>query len=305
MRMPERLAVLGAVFLAGCASTSRVQVPTPSTAISVGRLEIVELPSRVFDNTRNVRIWLPTGYDDPANRSRSYPVLYLNDGQNVFDASTAAFGSEWKADETATALQGAGRTEAVVIVAIDNAGRRRGTEYLPYLDRSNPSERDPQGARYGDFLATEVLPFVEDRYRVARQREGRALGGSSYGALVTMHVAISRPELFSRLLLESPSFYVDDRHILRDARAATLSVDRVFLGVGTNELARPECGEHPDNVEAVEGVREMASIFERAGIRENERLMVVVERCAVHNEGAWAGRFPAALAFLFPARSAP
>jgi predicted alpha/beta superfamily hydrolase len=121
-------------------------------------------------------------------------------------------------------------------------------------------------------------------------------------ALVAVHVALSRPGLFSGLLLESPSFYVDDDHILRDAAAADLDLDRVYLGVGTNELALPGCPEHPDNTEAVTGVRRMAAILEAAGLTDDERLKVVVEDCAVHGEAAWAKRLPAALEFLFRRR---
>jgi predicted alpha/beta superfamily hydrolase len=302
--MPRLLLTLILTWITACAPAGRAPVGPATGSMSPGRLEIVDFESRVFGNTRKLRIWLPSGYDDPGNRDHSYPVLYLNDGQNLFDGGTAAFGREWKADETATELQRTGRAQAVVIVGIDNTGRQRAREYLPWPDDSySPPEPDPQGRHYAQFLSNEVLPFVEQRYRVARQREGRALGGSSYGALITMHVALTRPELFSRFLLESPSFYVDSAHILRDARAARLTMDRVFLGVGTNELARPDCGEHPDNVEAVNNVRELVAILARAGLREEERTMLVVEQCAVHNEDAWAGRFPAALAFLFPGRS--
>jgi predicted alpha/beta superfamily hydrolase len=302
--MPRLLLTLAVACIAACAPTGRVHVETAPTNMSAGRLEVIDFESRVFGNTRKLRIWLPGGYDDTGNREHVYPVLYLNDGQNIFDGATAAFGSEWKADETATELLRSGRAQAVVIVGIDNAGRQRAREYLPWPDQSySPPEPNPQGSRYAEFLSNEVLPFVEQRYRIARQREGRALGGSSYGALITMHVALTRPELFSRFLLESPSFYVDSAHILRDARATKLSMDRVFLGVGTNELARPNCGEHPDNVEAVNNVRELVAILARAGLREGDQTMLVVEQCAVHNEGAWAGRFPAALEFLFPARS--
>jgi predicted alpha/beta superfamily hydrolase len=300
--MTNRLNLLGILLLAGCAATGRPLVAPPATAISPARLEIVDLQSRVFDNSRKLRVWLPTGYDDPANRDHLYPVLYLNDGQNLFDGATAAFGSEWKADETATELQRAGRAQAVVIVGIDNAGVQRAREYLPYPARS---ETNPKGARYGAFLATDVLPFVEARYRVERRREHRGFGGSSYGALIAMHVALSQPELFSRLLLESPSFDVDDEHMLRDVRSTSLALDRIFLGVGTNEHFRPDCGDDPGNLEMVANVREMASILQAKGIRENDQLMVIVEQCAVHNEGAWAGRFPAALEFLFPMHRAP
>ena len=268
------------------------------------RVQILELESETFGNSRFLRVRLPPGYEAEENRDRRYPVLYLNDGQNLFDAEAAIFSaSEWRVDETVAELERLHRIEPIVVVGIDNAGRRgRAREYLPYPDESLvPPEPDPQGSRYDEFLAGEVIPFVEQRFRVRRGREGRALGGSSYGALVAVHVAISRPDLFSGLLLESPSFYVDDDHVLRDAAAADLHLDRVYLGVGTNELALPECPEHPDNAEAVAGVRRMAAILEAAGL-DYDRLKVVVEDCAVHGEAAWAKRLPAALEFLYRLR---
>lgn len=230
-------------------------------------------------------------------------MLYLNDGQNLF--GTAAGAAEWRVDETADSLQRAGVTAPMVIVGIDNAGRRgRAREYLPWPDDFlTPPEPDPQGRRYPDFLADEVIPLVEGRFRVARDRDGRALGGSSYGALAALHAAIARPDLFSRLLLESPSFYVDGNHVLRDAAAARPRLDRVYLGVGTNELALPDCPPHPGNAEVVDGVRRMADIL-RATMGD-DAVRVMVEACAVHEERAWARRLPAALAFLFPAGPPP
>lgn len=290
--------------IAGSATVGHAQpVAAPGCSIPQGRLEIVDMESRVFGNTRHLRVWLPIGYDEPENGDRFYPVLYLNDGQNLFDASTALFGSgEWQVDEVASELQRLGRIPPIVVVGIDNAGRRgRAREYLPYPDEFlDPPEPDPLGRLYGDFLAEDVIPFVERRFRVDQHRGGRTLGGSSYGALVAMYVAISHPGLFSSLLLESPSFYVDDDHILRDAAAAALDLDRIYLGVGTNELALAGCPDHPGNAEAVNGVRRMVSILHGVGLREGERVKVVVEECAVHNNAAWARRLPSALEFLFP-----
>lgn len=271
-----------------------------------GDLEVHELASDVFGNVRKLRVWLPPGYWESANRERSYPVLYLNDGQNLFDAATAVFSShEWHADETAGELIAQGRMKPIVIVGIDNAGRRgRAKEYLPYPDEFlEPPEPDPLGRLYGRFLAAEVIPFVERRFRVARTPEGRALGGSSYGALIALYVAADRPGLFSRLLLESPSFYVAENRVLRETEPEGLRLQRVYLGVGTNELALEGCpAEHEGNMEAVNGVKRAAELFRRAGLVEGRELKVVVEPCARHGEAAWARRFSTALEFLFASR---
>ena len=265
-------------------------------------LHVHALQSAVFQNTRSIRVWLPPGYSDPASRDRIYPVLYLNDGQNLFDSTTALFGDhEWRVDEVADSLIGLGKIQPIVIVGIDNAGRSgRAREYLPFPDEYlDPPEPNPQGTRYPEFLKDEVIPFVEARYRVSEANTDRYLGGSSYGALISLFVAINSPDLFSGLLLESPSFYVDDHRILQLADTSEFDPARVYLGVGTNELGLDDCPEHPGNQEAIEGVNQMAEILRAKGLEDGQSLYVNVEQCAEHTESAWAGRLPEALSFLF------
>jgi len=263
--------------------------------------QVLEFESKTFENTRKIRVLLPVGYDDDLNSERRYPTLYLNDGQNLFAAATAVLGAEeWQVDETVRRLVAAGELPQIVVVGIDNAGRRgRPNEYLPYPDVFlQPPVPEPQGEHYPAFLEEEVIPFVETRFRVQAGAGSRALGGSSYGALVALHTAITRPALFSMLLLESPSFYVDDDHVLRDAEAADLRLDRVYLGVGTNELSLDGCPEHPGNAEAVDGVQRLARILKQHGM-DGSQVQTTISPCAQHHESAWARRLPGALQFLF------
>ena len=272
--------------------------------ITSGRLAVLTLESTIFGNTRKLRVWLPEAYDDPLRAEDSFPVLYLNDGQNLFDPATALFGdTEWRVDETVAWLIETGQIEPVVVVGIDNAGARgRAREYLPYPDEFlDPPEPNPQGTRYSDFLAEEALPLTEQRFRVRRERSGRTLGGSSYGALVSLYVAVQRPDLFANLLLESPSLYVDDQRVLDDAALTGVGVDRIYIGVGTNELAIEGCAPHPGNEEAVQHVYRLESILRARGLKEQD-VFVRVEECAVHKESAWADRLPSALQFLFHRR---
>lgn len=267
-----------------------------------GNLEIHEFESTVFDNTRKLRVWLPPGYHDQSNENRQYPVLCLNDGQNLFDANTALFGNhEWKADEAASELIESEVISPLIIVGIDNAGRRgRAREYLPYPDEFlDPPEPNPQGFKYPKFLKSEVIPFIERKYRVDTAKSGRVLGGSSYGALIAAYVAFSNPDLFSGLLLESPSFYVNDNQVLNFADSNEVYLDRIYMRVGTNELGREDCAEHPGNQEAVNGVKEMSNILQQKGLVEGVDLSVNIEPCAKHTELAWARRLPAALEFLY------
>ena len=131
---------------------------------ATGDLRLHEFRSRVFRNTRFLRVWLPPGYDDAENAGRRYPVFYLNDGQNLFEASTAFDGVEWQVDETADRLIREGVVPPMIIVGIDNTGKDRIREYMPHRSM-NPMMLRVQGRHYPDFLMKEVMPFVERTYR--------------------------------------------------------------------------------------------------------------------------------------------
>jgi len=268
-------------------------------------LRLHEFRSHVFGNARMLRVLVPDGYDALENRQRRYPVLYLNDGQNLFDSTTSVLNSmEWRVDETVRALVAVGQIPPLIVVGIDNAGRHgRFKEYFPYVDQYlRPPEPNPQGKRYPEFLIDEVIPFVEARYRVLRDATSRGLGGSSAGALAAIYAVVRRPGFFGRLLVESPSIYVDDARILQDAANVVSWPDRIYLGAGTNEGGRPNCD--PTGLTEPELVRDLRR-FERL-LREARvhaiRIRVIVTPCAVHNEAAWAARLPDALTFLYGAR---
>jgi predicted alpha/beta superfamily hydrolase len=265
-------------------------------------LRLEPFTSATFGNTRTLRILLPSGYDAPEHRDRRYPVLYLNDGQNLFDAATSTFsGREWRVDETVGELTAAGRMPPIVVVGIDHAGRReRFREYFPWVDRFlSPPEPDPQGARYPAFLVDEVLPFVEARYRVARDPEQRGVGGSSAGGLAAINAVVTRPGVFGRLLVESPSIYVDDAHILKVAAGVTTWPSRIALGAGTAEGAPRACDPRDAaEPEVVGDLRRFVGVLRHAGVPD-ARIRLTVTPCATHDEDAWAQRLPDDLAFLY------
>jgi predicted alpha/beta superfamily hydrolase len=265
-------------------------------------LRLEPFTSATFGNTRTLRILLPPGYSAPEHRDRRYPVLYLNDGQNLFDAATSTFtGREWRVDETVRELTATGRIPPIVVVGIDHGGRReRFREYFPWVDRFlSPPEPDPRGARYPAFLVDEVIPFVEARYRVARDPEQRGVGGSSAGGLAAMNAVITRPGVFGRLLVESPSIYVDDAHILKVAAGVTTWPSRIALGAGTAEGAARACDPRDaTEPEVVSDLRRFAAVLRRAGV-DDARIRLTVTPCATHDEDAWAQRLPDNVTFLY------
>jgi predicted alpha/beta superfamily hydrolase len=257
-----------------------------------GELRLHELQSRIFRNTRMLRVWLPPGYSAPENQVRHYPVFYLNDGQNLFDPATAYIGVDWQADEAADRLIRDGKIPPLIMVGIDNAQKDRGREYLPYRALNPPIMR-PQGKRYPDFLLNEVMPFLYPRYRIARGPENTGLGGSSLGAIISLYTVMDRPGIFGRLLLESPSLFVSNRQLLKSSRVFRQWPARIFMAMGTKEA-----GSEDRDRQVVNDVRELGRTLRRAGL-DGERLRVKIDEGATHNESEWAKRFPQALTFLF------
>jgi predicted alpha/beta superfamily hydrolase len=258
----------------------------------VGDLRLHELQSRIFGNTRWLRVWLPPGYDDAVNQDRHYPIFYLNDGQNLFDRGTAYIGVEWEIDETADRLIREQTIPPMIFVGIDNATRDRAKEYLPYR-AFNPPLMRPQGKRYPEFLINDVMPFLYQRYRIARGPENTGLGGSSLGALISLFTVLERPGIVGRLLLESPSLFVSNRRFLKYSRAFRNWPGKIFLAIGTRESGRWDRDE-----QFVDDVRELERILRRSGLGD-DRLRVKIDEGATHSEGEWAKRFPEALTFLF------
>jgi predicted alpha/beta superfamily hydrolase len=263
--------------------------------IAGGTLHLQELRSRIFRNTRLLRVWLPPDYGKGGGAR--YPVLYLNDGQNLFEASTAFGGVHWQVGETASRLIGEKKIRPLIIVGIDNAGKNRAREYLPYKSR-DPKVPIVQGTSYPNFLKREVLPFVEGRYAVLTGSANTGLGGSSLGGLITLYTQLASPGVFGQLLIESPSLFVANRKILAECRKFRDWPSRIYLGMGTHEVGDAEKDEKVTN-----DAHELASILSAANLG-NDWLKVRIEEGATHSESAWADRLPEALEFLYPA-SAP
>jgi predicted alpha/beta superfamily hydrolase len=259
---------------------------------AVGDLRLHEFRSSIFRNTRFLRVWLPPGYEDAENSARYYPVLYLNDGQNLFEAAMAFGGVEWQVDEAADRLIREGSVPPMIVVGLDNAGKDRLREYMPHRSM-NPVMLRVQGRRYPDFLMKEVMPFVEQTYRVATSPENTGLGGSSLGALIALYTVMARPGVFGRLLLESPSLWASNRQAIKDSRAVKIWPEKIYLAVGTAEAGSPE-----RDRTVVDDVQELGATLRRAVLNEN-RLQLAIKDGAGHSESAWAERFPEALRFLF------
>ena len=248
-------------------------------------------PSKVLGNRRDVFVYLPPGHSR-FSRTR-YPVLYLHDGQNVFDAATSFAGVEWGVDETAERLIRAKVIEPLIIVAVANMGEERVHEYAPtpgIIDAKSKRKKQSRGlARvYGHFLIDELKPYIDRRYRTKREAEFTGLGGSSLGGLATLAMGLLFPWAFTRLIVMSPSIWWDDFAIYR----LVDSIDekpplKIWLDTGTAEPGW-------------ENARELRDRLLKKSWRADVDLKYLEIEGADHSEAAWAGRVEPALRFLFP-----
>lgn len=217
-------------------------------------------------------------------------MLYLNDGQNLFDPSTAFGGNDWGLGPLAEELISGGQMEPLIIVGIYNTGESRLAEYTPVRDRRG---RGGRARSYGRLIVDELKPFVDGEYRTLPEPLNTGIGGSSLGGLVTLYMGLHYPAVFGKLLVMSPSVWWANRAILREVRKLPRKLEeRIWLDIGTCEGDRPEA--------IVNSVIELKDALAAKGWTPGEDLAFMVDEGACHDEQAWGRRMREALKFLFP-----
>jgi predicted alpha/beta superfamily hydrolase len=242
-----------------------------------GRLQLRRrFPTTFFSNSHDLIVYVPPGYEDSKDR---YPVLYMQDGQNLFDPATAFGGQDWRADVTADELIARGEIKPLLMVGVYNAGVRRISEYTPTRDRR--SHNGGKGDRYAEMLAREVKPFIDRQYRTRRGAADTGICGSSLGGLVALQAGLLFPRAFGNVAAMSPSVWWDERAILSLVRRfRSAARPRVWLDAGTEE----------GSAHVVEDARALGEALIERGWSKANLSYREYER-AEHNEGAWGARF--------------
>jgi predicted alpha/beta superfamily hydrolase len=256
----------------------------------IDRITTGSWPASKFVEPREVQIWLPPGYENEG--SRRYPVLYLHDGQNVFDAD--ASGAEWQFDETTQRLVQSGAIAPIIIVAVNNISARR-HEYAPtsVLQPNAPlNERHVGGGavKYARFLVEELKPMIDTRYRTQRDAKHTAVGGSSLGGLLSMWLLLHHGDVFGAGLVVSPSIWWDSQFIVRDIAVAALGAKerpKIWLDMGGRESSR-----------ALNDARQLRDALHKRGW--NQATLAYLEQMeGTHDEASWAMRVEPMLRFLY------
>ena len=242
---------------------------------------------------RRVRLWLPKAYhDEPARR---FPVLYLQDGQNVFDDDAAFAGVGWRVDRTAEDLIAKRRIEPLILVGIDNSGQHRTDDYTPVRWQGRGGDADP----FGRMLTDEIKPFVDERYRTRADRESTGIAGASLGGLFALHLAVTRPDVFGRVAALSPTVWWANGHLLRRIAALRARLPlRVWIDVGKREAPPLR-----QNIRALQDLLVAKGWQTHRDARQATLRHADVAR-GRHDEASWGRRFERVLKFLFPAPKA-
>jgi predicted alpha/beta superfamily hydrolase len=253
--------------------------------------------SRILGNERDILVYVPM-VDDPDNHRR-FPVLYMHDGQNVFDEATSFAGVEWKADETATRLILNGKIEPLIIVAIANT-KDRIDEYTLYRDETR--KQGGHGRDYMKFVVEEVKPFIDKTYPTRPRREDTGVGGSSLGGTISLEICRAYPEQFGKCIAMSPALWWDDYELLKQLRrrhdsdrGGWISNCRFWIDMGTKEGDTEGA-----RLASIGALQQMEETLNLSGLEQGVGYRSVIARDAQHNELFWASRFEGALTSLYP-----
>lgn len=240
--------------------------------------------SRYLEHDRTVLVYLPPGYEEES--ATRYPVLYLHDGQNLFDRATS-FGEEWHVDEAAEHLIASGQIEPLIVVGIYNTGQHRLDEYTPTADAKH---RGGMADDYGRMLVEELKPLIDRTYKTLPGAANTAMGGSSLGGLLTLYLGLRYPTAFGRLAILSPSVWWDNRVMLTNVAAIPAKLPlRIWLDAGTSEGS-----------ETIVNTRALRDALVAKGWTIGDDLSYLEETGGEHNEQSWGARIDRVLKYLFP-----
>jgi len=249
-----------------------------------------QFASKLVKEKHDLLVYVPPMYD--AEVDRRFPVLYMQDGQNLFDPQTSFIkGNYWRMGETTDTLISSCEIEPLIIVGIYNTGPHRIDEYTPVEDKRLGGG---QADAYGQMLIEELKPFVDHQYRTLPGGENCGMGGSSLGGLVSMYLGLRYTWAFGKLCIMSPSVWWRNRAILRTVSKITRKPDlRIWLDIGTDESRR-----------ALPDARLLKDALINKGWELGRDLAYSEIAGAQHTESAWAERVAPMLKFLFPPRKA-
>lgn len=258
----------------------------------MGHVEAFVEPS--FLHGRRCWVYLPPGYEDG---DRRYPVLYMHDGQNLFDKERS-YAGEWKVDETLERMIPRGEIPPVIVVGIENGGSARMEEYAPWRDAKWNSGGG--GDRYLRAVADTLKPAIDAAYRTLPEPKHTYMIGSSLGGLISAYAGYEYGDVFQGgIAAVSPSYWwAQDRILEFASHSGRPETRRFYQDMGTLESGSREDENHDGVEDSIARLRAMREILVASGMKEGRDLLSLEAEGDRHNEGYWSKRLPDLLRFL-------
>lgn len=269
-----------------------------------GKIEVLEnfyMPQ--LDRYRTIRIYLPPSYEE---KRKAYPVIYMHDGQNLFDKETSAFGMAWEVSKVLDKIYSEDNTKEFIVIGIDNSKDFRYNEYSPwkseigaiYLPHAKKTGNiGGEGFKYGEFICNTLKPYIDENYRTLEGRKNTAICGSSMGGLISICIGIKYQNIFGKIGALSSAIYYCNEEVKRLIGEEGKKEDtKIYLSVGTNETS--DINRADFSKIYVESTNNLYKYLENAGFGKEEVVKEIIEGDE-HNEKAWKKRFPNVIKYLF------
>ena len=267
-----------------------------------GLIKVIEnFYSRELDDYRNIRVYLPPNYYKSMKR---YPVVYMHDGQNLFDESSSESGGMWDIKKNMDMLYQEDDICAIV-VGIDSKEETRTSQYSPFMDDfmrvlmpciKNVELAGGEGDLYGEFIVETLKPYIDRVYRTIDARENTAICGSSMGGLISIYIGLKYQDVFSKIGCMSGAMFFAKKGMLEYIMGIKARKDlKIYMDVGTNETSNEEFLEFPKLY--VESSFDIYKLLKYIGVR-NDNIEFLIDEGGVHSEHEWCKRFSGMIKFL-------
>ncbi|MCX7951325.1 MAG: alpha/beta hydrolase-fold protein [Clostridiales bacterium] len=267
------------------------------------RLIIEEIYMKELNRNRNIRVLLPLDYYE--NIEKRYPVIYMHDGQNLFDNSLSYSGHSWEVKETLDRMQKDGIIDGFIVVGIDNnqEGFKRLDEYSPWrneeiddlLNRGIEKGAGGEGKEYADFIVNTLKPYIDENFRTQKDRENTIVAGSSMGGFISLYIGFKYQDIFSKVGAFSTAAWFKEGELLEFLREqGQIENMKVYLDIGTEETSNDDDPNFKDYY-----INGTIRIYETlCEFMDKENIKLIIDEGATHSEIHWAKRFPEFINFI-------
>lgn len=271
-----------------------------------GTIKIIkEFYMKELNRRRTIRIYLPEDYE---YSNKNYPVMYMHDGQNLFNKELSSFGMIWDVKTLMDKFYDDKKTDGIIVVGIDNGNEFRYDEYSPWRDEKIQSimphvketgNPGGNGFLYGEFIVNTLKPYIDNNFRTIKNRENTSICGSSMGGLISLVIGLKYQNIFSKIGAFSSALFFAENDMMKFLSNIKKEYNmKIYMDVGTAETSNNDIKDFPKYY--LESNKNAFYLLKECGFSESkEEIKFLIDEGARHNELEWNKRFPVMMDFLY------